>query len=198
MRRAEEDDDESDDEPRPAKKKPNLLLILGIVGGVLLLVCGGGVAAGVLLLRKVAKNGMVQGQTVTLRAQQEHRIGDLGITVGGCTEESVDSTSPSGRQMGSKEPYTVVRISLKNYNPNRNATPAGQSGHATVTDDLGTKLARVRLTDEVGWECKPPRPDNRRHDACPPFGWHGTRLHHRGSYPARGQARHREAGRFSL
>jgi hypothetical protein len=79
----------------------------------------------------------------------EMRFGDLGVNVYRAKVEGFTSTSAIGRPMVHNSKF-VVQIELKNYNRNRVICVAGQSGHATLRDDVGNTYDEMRATNEIG------------------------------------------------
>lgn len=149
-------DDDSGEYAAPRRKKANSgLMVLGIVAGgfvAVMLLCGGGCLYLTFSAGKVRQqeNERQEAASVPIQLGQEHRIGDLGITVEWCREMRVESTTSTGRELISDQPYTVIRIRLKNYNPAKNANPKAQTGYAKVFDDLGNELKPIKLTSEWG------------------------------------------------
>lgn len=144
-------DDDSGEFPRP-RRKGSLLWLWLLLGGAGVPVVGCCGCVGTLALMGQKRIAEDEAATVQLTPGQEHRVGDVGVTVTGCTEGEVYGKSPGGTQIYSKHPYTVVTIALKNYNPAKNAHIGAQSGAAVATDDLGNTLADIAITTEFGFE----------------------------------------------
>ena len=152
----EEDDREQSERPRPRGRRdeerpsgrrkggmPAWGWVLIGVGLLLVLGCSGGLA--VWLVGKdggLATKGQAMANAKTIQVNSEHRIGDIGITITGCNDRWMECTSTLGERFNSAN-FTVVDVTIKNYNPNRLARVGSQVGVAKAIDDRQTELASM-------------------------------------------------------
>lgn len=145
------------DQPEPAKPQgvPPLVLV-GVISLAVIVVVGG--VVGVLLLKdRGVGDSMAAGPVppgVAPAADgyalgQEIRFGDLGVTVVRARVEKYVSLTSIGQPV-LHDPAVVVRIGIRNYNPNRIAEAGAQTGVATLTDNLGNRYERVSPRSDIG------------------------------------------------
>ncbi len=145
--------------------------ILFVVVGVPILICAGCVAIGLIGTKRdsaspaasTEKAGDAKANGVQPPSKEasndrdgeigkETLFGSLGVTVDTVRFNTFAATTDLGRTFFSdgRDSTVVVRISLRNHDPNKLAKASAQSGKATLTDEHGNVYSEVFLTNEIG------------------------------------------------
>lgn len=138
--------DQDDDEPRkPANRGgvPAWVWVLIGVGASLIVCCAGSCGLGGILnsTREAAKRKSFENATAITKGV-EHRVGDIGVTVVGCNDQWLDMETPEGFRVKSAN-FTVIELSVRNYNSHKNADIGSQVNKAIVKDSTGAELPHI-------------------------------------------------------
>ncbi len=92
-------------------------------------------------------------KTIEASLRKEVRIGDIGISVSADTRLGFWSVSPGGNRL-LHQPECIIAIDIKNYNANTFAVITGQTGKATLKDDVGNTYRELGAKTDVGFDSR--------------------------------------------